>query len=72
MCTENTIMCHHHRPTELAIHMHIAMMACCCVDGIHGLCPYIIQVANEYCKFCSMEIMPMTTHDQCTFNVKKL
>ena len=70
MCTENTIMCHHHRPTELAV--HIAMMACCCVDGIHGLCPYIIQVANEYCKFCSMEIMPMTTHDQCTFNVKNL
>ena len=31
-----------------------------------------IQVANEYCKFCSMEIMPMITHNQCTFNVKNL
>ena len=65
MCTKNTIICHPYHPFELAV--HIAMMACCCVDGIHGLYPYIIQVANENRKLCSMEIMPMTTHDQCTF-----
>ena len=35
-------MCHHHRPIELAI--HIAMMACCYVDGIHGLCPVMPPV----------------------------
>ena len=63
-------MCHHHHPIELAV--HIAMLACC-VDGIHGLCPYIIQVANEYCKFCSMEIMSMNTCDRCTtLDAKKL
>ena len=63
-------MCHPYRPIELAI--HIAMMACGCVNGIHDLCPFNVQIAYEYCKFCSMEIMPMTTHDQCTFIVKKL
>ena len=33
---------------------------------------YILQIANKYCEFCSMETMPMTTHNQCTFNAKKL
>ena len=49
MCTKNTIICHPHRPIELAI--HIAMMACCYVDGIYDLCPYIIQVANEHANY---------------------
>ena len=64
ICTENTMMCHHHYPTELAT---LVAMLLCCWYSCHGLCLYIIHV-----KFCSKEIMPMTPHDQGTFNVNKL
>ena len=37
-----TIMCHHHCPPELAA--YVAMMPCCYVAGIRGLCLYIIHV----------------------------
>ena len=47
---------------------HDGMLLCCWYSWLM----FIHHTHHEYCKFCSMEIMPMTTHDQCTFNVKKL
>ena len=45
----------------------LLMYAIVCIQDL-----YVICICHECFKFCSMEIMPLTTHDhaECTFNVK--
>ena len=74
--TRNRITYVHWKYYNVSLSLSTRICRSCSHDGMLLCCWYSWLVSvhhtHEYWKFCRMEIMPMTIHDQYTFSVKKL